>query len=720
MENSAGAGGTIGRSIEELATLYERLGRHPRLGVCLDSCHLYVSGVDVTDPAALDALPRRGRRLDRARPAARAARQRLRRAARLEPRPAREHRRGAARREARRLPRQPAAAGTARRARDRRPGQPRARTRTRSARRRRCAHALSLGDPRRGDARAGELLRALRRAAGARARAARRTTGSRSARPASCSARSASACCFTLLPWGLLADRLERAVGDRDRAHGARACARSSPADALVLLRSSAALVAAGALGASVNAASGRAVMGVVPRRRARARARRSARRRSRSAARAAAAGLPWLALAGGTRLAFLVLGCSCIGGAVVAAASSAARRHAGAGARRTSTAPMRDPRMWLLGLGSGFYLTAQIGDHRLRRPVPPRAPRCLARVRRRAPRRRSTCSAIGARIAVGPLVRPRCARGSRPLRAIGVALAVATGDRRRAHRRAARAARSRRSSSPACCQHGVERARVSRRRRRPPAPAQRRRARLPADAARRRRRRRAAGVRRDRDAARGGSRSRSPPLGPAARRARCSGRCRNLAKPREHAERRRSRRQLVELRVDAAELTRAMLEARLDLRRGTSAAGRAVARTAPKPFAPALRRAQHVDVDLRLEHLLHAAHERVPVLLVRVDERARALRGTPTGRRPSRSAPRSAGTRPRPGAGAGAWAARARSSHHIVRAVSAAAARLDRSPVWCLRNGVATHPRAPGDRQHVHLRERLEVRLGPRRRRRR
>jgi deoxyribonuclease-4 len=55
MENSAGAGGTIGRSIEELATIHERLGAHPRLGVCLDSCHLWVSGVDVTDPAALDA-----------------------------------------------------------------------------------------------------------------------------------------------------------------------------------------------------------------------------------------------------------------------------------------------------------------------------------------------------------------------------------------------------------------------------------------------------------------------------------------------------------------------------------------------------------------------------------------------------------------------------------------------------------------------------------------
>jgi deoxyribonuclease-4 len=55
MENCAGAGGTIGRSTDELAALYEALDRHPRLGVCLDSCHWYVSGVDVTDAAVLDA-----------------------------------------------------------------------------------------------------------------------------------------------------------------------------------------------------------------------------------------------------------------------------------------------------------------------------------------------------------------------------------------------------------------------------------------------------------------------------------------------------------------------------------------------------------------------------------------------------------------------------------------------------------------------------------------
>ena len=56
MENTAGAGGTIGRSIEELALLFEAMQRHERLGVCLDSCHLYVSGVDVTDPVTMDAV----------------------------------------------------------------------------------------------------------------------------------------------------------------------------------------------------------------------------------------------------------------------------------------------------------------------------------------------------------------------------------------------------------------------------------------------------------------------------------------------------------------------------------------------------------------------------------------------------------------------------------------------------------------------------------------
>ncbi len=56
LENSAGAGGTVGRSVDELAVICDRLDRHPRLGICLDSCHLWVSGYDVTDGGALDGL----------------------------------------------------------------------------------------------------------------------------------------------------------------------------------------------------------------------------------------------------------------------------------------------------------------------------------------------------------------------------------------------------------------------------------------------------------------------------------------------------------------------------------------------------------------------------------------------------------------------------------------------------------------------------------------
>jgi deoxyribonuclease-4 len=54
MENAAGAGGTIGRSITELVTLADAVDRHPRLGLCLDSCHWWASGVDVSDPSALE------------------------------------------------------------------------------------------------------------------------------------------------------------------------------------------------------------------------------------------------------------------------------------------------------------------------------------------------------------------------------------------------------------------------------------------------------------------------------------------------------------------------------------------------------------------------------------------------------------------------------------------------------------------------------------------
>jgi deoxyribonuclease-4 len=53
VENTAGAGGTLGRSFEELAALLEASGGGPRLGVCLDSCHLLASGFEVRRPGTL-------------------------------------------------------------------------------------------------------------------------------------------------------------------------------------------------------------------------------------------------------------------------------------------------------------------------------------------------------------------------------------------------------------------------------------------------------------------------------------------------------------------------------------------------------------------------------------------------------------------------------------------------------------------------------------------
>ena len=55
-ENTAGAGDTIGRTVEELACVIDELGRPERTGVCLDTCHLWASGVDITDPGRVDAL----------------------------------------------------------------------------------------------------------------------------------------------------------------------------------------------------------------------------------------------------------------------------------------------------------------------------------------------------------------------------------------------------------------------------------------------------------------------------------------------------------------------------------------------------------------------------------------------------------------------------------------------------------------------------------------
>ncbi len=55
LENTAGAGGTLGRSFDELAALIEAAGGDDRLGLCLDSCHLYASGHDIRTADGLAA-----------------------------------------------------------------------------------------------------------------------------------------------------------------------------------------------------------------------------------------------------------------------------------------------------------------------------------------------------------------------------------------------------------------------------------------------------------------------------------------------------------------------------------------------------------------------------------------------------------------------------------------------------------------------------------------
>jgi deoxyribonuclease-4 len=58
LENTAGTGGTLGRSFDELAQLLDAAGSDKRLGVCLDSCHLLASGYDIRTPEGMASVLR--------------------------------------------------------------------------------------------------------------------------------------------------------------------------------------------------------------------------------------------------------------------------------------------------------------------------------------------------------------------------------------------------------------------------------------------------------------------------------------------------------------------------------------------------------------------------------------------------------------------------------------------------------------------------------------
>jgi deoxyribonuclease-4 len=62
LENTAGAGGTLGRSFDELAQLLDVSDADARLGVCLDSCHLLASGYDIRSIAGMSSVLREATR----------------------------------------------------------------------------------------------------------------------------------------------------------------------------------------------------------------------------------------------------------------------------------------------------------------------------------------------------------------------------------------------------------------------------------------------------------------------------------------------------------------------------------------------------------------------------------------------------------------------------------------------------------------------------------
>jgi sugar phosphate permease len=163
----------------------------------------------------------------------------------------------------------------------------------------------------------------------------------------------------TLLPWGLLADRVgERRVLASGLAVASVAlavAALTSSWISLVLL-----LVLAGGAGASVNAASGRAVMSWFD-----ASERGFALGIRQTAlplgGAAAALALPPIAAAGGTEAGLLVLAGACLATAIAGAVGLREAPPDDGVPLGDVTNPLRDGRMWRLATGSGLIVVAQI-----------------------------------------------------------------------------------------------------------------------------------------------------------------------------------------------------------------------------------------------------------------------------------------------------------------------------------------------------------------------
>jgi len=58
LETTAGQGTTLGRSFEEIASIIDLVDDTARVGVCLDTCHIFAAGYEIRDEASFQATVR--------------------------------------------------------------------------------------------------------------------------------------------------------------------------------------------------------------------------------------------------------------------------------------------------------------------------------------------------------------------------------------------------------------------------------------------------------------------------------------------------------------------------------------------------------------------------------------------------------------------------------------------------------------------------------------
>jgi deoxyribonuclease-4 len=56
LENTARERGDIGYRMEQIGQLLTRIDRHPQVGICLDTCHLFAAGYDISKPDGVNQV----------------------------------------------------------------------------------------------------------------------------------------------------------------------------------------------------------------------------------------------------------------------------------------------------------------------------------------------------------------------------------------------------------------------------------------------------------------------------------------------------------------------------------------------------------------------------------------------------------------------------------------------------------------------------------------